>query len=86
MEKLSIALKYLPESNLAPEIIASGKNSVAELITKIAKKNNVPIVKDSDTAQILANFPTGSEIPEELYKVVASIFSFVNLVEKNMER
>ena len=86
MENLvSIALKYLPDKNDAPEIVASGKDQIAVIIKKIAEKNQIPVVKDSNVAKILSNFPVGSEIPEGLYEAVAAIFTFINIIEKKIE-
>lgn len=82
MERLiSVVLKYLPNKNDAPEIIASGRDLLAEYIVKIAQKNGIPIVKDKYIAKILSALPVGTEIPENLYEAIASIFSFIQYVE-----
>ena len=86
MENLvSIALKYLPDKNNAPVIIAAGKNDIAGLIKKIAEKNNIPVVKDNRSAEILSKIPVGSEIPENMYEAIAAIFSFLKFLENKKQ-
>lgn len=74
--KRTVALKYDQKTDQAPKIIASGKGNIAEMIIKKAKENNIPIKKDKDVVQVLAELNIGDEIPEELYTVIAEILSF----------
>jgi flagellar biosynthesis protein len=71
------ALKYSPEGNSAPQIIALGKGEAAENIIKTAKDNRVPVYKDESLAHTLNKLKIGQEIPAELYGVVAEILVFV---------
>lgn len=74
--KKTVALKYDQKNDQAPRIIASGKGSIAEMIIKKAKEENIPIKKDKDVVQVLAELNIGEQIPEELYTVIAEILSF----------
>lgn len=81
------ALKYSPDKNEAPEIIALGRGEAAEKIIEKAKESNVHIYEDEKLATTLNTFNIGDEIPPELYEVVAGIFSFIkSLDEKYGER
>jgi len=71
------ALKYNESSDYAPKVIAQGKAQIAKNIIKIAKENNIPIKKDEDLVNMLSQIELNREIPEELYKSVAEIFSFI---------
>jgi len=68
-------LKYNPESDPAPVVIASGYGPTAEKIIDIAEQNGIPVYKDDSAASLLCMLDVGSNIPTELYKVVATIYS-----------
>lgn len=76
------ALKYSPESNRAPEIIAQGSGKIAEKIIEKAIENDVPIYQNDELVSALNQFSIGDEIPPELYDVVAEILVFVNSIDK----
>ena len=75
MEK-AVAIKYT-EDVPAPFILAKGKGSIAEVIKKIAKENNIRIMCLPDLTDSLIEIDTGSFIPEEYYKIIAEILVFV---------
>ncbi len=71
------ALQYDQLSQNAPKIVAKGQGDVAKNIIKIAKDNNLPIKKDEDLIELLSKLDIDKEIPTEMYKAVAEIFSFI---------
>jgi flagellar biosynthesis protein len=75
--KKAVALGYNKEKDNAPRVLATGKGAVAENIIDAAKKYNVPIKEDSDLVEILSKVDINQEIPPNLYKAVAEIFSFL---------
>jgi len=81
------ALKYDQTSQNAPKVVAKGQGDVAKNIIKIAKDNNLPIKKDEDLIELLSKLDIDKEIPTEMYKAVAEIFSFIygvtNKTDKN---
>lgn len=82
----AVALRY-PEWADAPYISAKAKGSVAERLVQIAKDNDVPVVEDAETANVLSIQSVGSFIPESTYSAIATIFAFVvNIEEKNRTR
>ncbi len=82
---ISVALQFLPESDQAPKIIASGEGLLGKKIFEIAKINKIPIVKDDQLAKMLVKEPIGTEIPENLYKAVAAIFSYIYKIENELK-
>lgn len=82
---ISVALKFIPEKNDAPVVVASGAGFMGEKIQEIAKQNDVKIVKDEGLAEALYQVPVGEEIPENLYKAVAVIFSYIYKLEKHIK-
>lgn len=77
------AIRYSPDKNKAPSIVALGKVEVAEKIIETAKNNDVPIYEDKNLAHTLNALRIGDEIPPELYEVVAQILVFVSKVDSD---
>ena len=75
--KKAVALKYDKQKDGAPKVKASGKGDVAKNIIKIAKEHNLPIKKDEDLVELLSKVEIDKEIPQNLYKAVAEVFSFI---------
>ncbi len=75
---LAVAIKYEPEVNRAPIVLAKGEDFMAQKIREAAKENNIKIVENKPLARMLyANVDIGGEIPPELYQAVAEILAMV---------
>lgn len=73
----AVALKYAPDRNKAPVVVAKGRGEVAQSILKRAKESGVPIQEDASLVEVLSKLDIDQEIPPELYQLVAEILSFV---------
>lgn len=88
----AVALKYDKEKDHAPKLTASGSRETAKNIIKIAEQNGIPIKQDEDLVNMLSQIELNQEIPVELYKAVAEVFSFIygvsnkNKKESNEEK
>lgn len=83
--KKAVALKYEKEKSAAPKVVAKGKGAVAQNIIKIAQEHELPIKKDADLVELLSKIEIDKEIPPNLYKAVAEIFSFIyNITNKKL--
>ncbi len=72
----AVALKYEPDSGMAPVVIAKGADHLAFQIKDKAKECNIAIVENKPLARILYhNVDIGMEIPPELYQAVAEILA-----------
>lgn len=71
------ALQYDHLLNDAPKVVAKGEGEVAKNIIKIAQDNDLPIKKDEDLVELLSKLDIDKEIPTDMYKAVAEIFSFI---------
>lgn len=80
--KKAAALAYNPGENNAPKVIASGKGIIAEKIVEKAREQKIPVVEDAHLADTLVKVRLGSEIPEEMYEVVAEVLSFISRVDE----
>jgi flagellar biosynthetic protein FlhB len=75
---ISIAIKYDPEKNSAPAVIAKGVGPIAMRIREIARENGIPLVEDKPLARTLnKTVEVGQLIPASLYKAVAEILAYV---------
>lgn len=75
---LAVALKYEPEKQKAPVVLAKGEDYLAQKIKDAAKENHIQIVENKPLARMLyANVDIGAEIPPELYQAVAEILAMV---------
>jgi flagellar biosynthesis protein FlhB len=74
----AVALRYEPDTMVAPLVIAKGKNYIALRIRQIAIDNQVPLIENPPLAQGLYKaVDIGQEIPPHLYKAVAEILAYI---------
>jgi flagellar biosynthetic protein FlhB len=74
----SVALKYDPDQNEAPIVVAKGVNEVAMRIRETAREHNVTILPNPPLARVLFDTVDIDEaVPPEHYKAVAEIISYV---------
>ena len=75
---LAVALRYDKDRDEAPVVIAKGADYLAEKIKNRARDNRIEIVENKPLARMLYyNVELGSEIPPELYQMVAEVLAFV---------
>ncbi|MCA8986314.1 MAG: flagellar biosynthesis protein FlhB [Planctomycetaceae bacterium] len=75
---ISVALKYDPEVNIAPYVVAKGMGEIALKIRTIARENGVPIIERKPLArQLYREVKVGQAIPVELYEVFVEIMAYV---------
>lgn len=82
--KKAIALKYKPEKDKAPKIVAKGRGYIADKIVEIAKQHGVPLREDQALVEVLSKLDIYEEIPVELYKAVAEILVFVYKIKNKV--
>ena len=79
---IACAIKYDDKSMDSPQLTAKGMRQVAEKIVAIAKKHNVPILRNISLARALSELQLGDSIPEGLYDAVAEVLNFVYELNK----
>ncbi len=80
------ALAYEPGQDKAPKVVASGKGEIAEKIIEAARSADVPVYEDAHLADVLGSLKLGTEIPQELYEVVAEVLAFVSRMDEQAQR
>ena len=58
------------------------KNRFVEKILDIAREKDIPVRDDPDMMKVLVKLDFGEEVPQEFYKIVTEILSFVYRVNK----
>lgn len=79
----SVALRYTPEQDAAPVVVAKGQDIIALKIREIAEANNIPIFENVQLARSLyKQVHVNNVIAPEFYKAVAELIQFVNTRRK----
>jgi len=81
-ERYAAALQYEPGQEGAPRVTAAGRGDLARLIGDMARENDVPVYEDAELAKTLYRLGVSTEIPAELYEVVAQVLVFVARIDK----
>jgi len=84
--KAAIALRYDVDRDKAPLVIASGRGAVADEILRIADDNKIPLYEDPEMAKLLSKLELDTEIPPELYTLVAEVLFFVYKLDRMAEK
>jgi flagellar biosynthesis protein len=72
---LAVALKY--DAPNAPRVTAIGRGELARRIVEIAEANRVPVRENAGLAKALSQVELDDQIPENLYRAVAEVLSFI---------
>lgn len=74
----AVALKYDPEKNGAPVLIAKGRDTLALRIVAVAEEHSIPTVENKPLARALyAQVDLDREVPKEFYNAVAEVIAYV---------
>lgn len=73
----AVALKYDPSTMSAPTVVAKGVGEIAKKIVEVARKHGIPVEKNPELVDDLLRLDLFTEIPEDLYVVVAEILAFI---------
>lgn len=78
----AVALKYEPEVQDAPYIVAKGQDFLAYRIKEVARENHVEIVENKPLARMLYhNVEVGGSVPPELFQAVAEVLAMVYSIQ-----
>ncbi len=80
----AVALRYNPDQDEAPVVVAKGRGYIAERIRAIARESGVLIKEDRQLADYLMALDLYEEIPAELYPVIAEILAFIFRMNQKM--
>ncbi|MFZ4574549.1 MAG: EscU/YscU/HrcU family type III secretion system export apparatus switch protein [Phycisphaerales bacterium] len=72
----AVALRWDPDKEGAPRIIAKGADHMAQRIKEIAKQNGIPIDRRASLARTLHSLQLNVEIPPDLYAAVIAVLEW----------
>ena len=80
----AVALRYRPEEDAAPIVLAKGVDELAFRIVKVAEEHKVPTIENVPLAHALyENAELDQEIPPELYNPVAEVLVYIFRLNEN---
>ena len=82
----AVALRYRSENQQAPTVVAKGRGHIAARIKEIARRHGIPIHRDDDLVELLAQVDIDREIPPELYAAVAEVLSWIYRANSEMRK
>ena len=85
-EKKAVALRYNPDADGAPKVVAKGRGYVAENILAAAQKNAVPVYQNKSLVNMLMALELDREIPPELYRTVAEVLAYVFRIDSRKKQ
>jgi flagellar biosynthesis protein len=83
LPRKAAALKYDQDRQNAPELVAKGEGEIARKIIRLAKEHEVSVFENKALVDSLLNLEIHEEIPPQIYKAVAELFSWLMKVEKS---
>lgn len=80
----AVALRYKPEQDAAPIVLAKGQDELALRIVKMAEEHKVAVIENVPLARSLyASTELDQEIPPELYGPVAEVLVYIFRLNKD---
>ncbi|MDH5720104.1 MAG: flagellar biosynthesis protein FlhB [Spirochaetia bacterium] len=81
----AVAMRYNPEFENAPRLLAKGADHAAFIIRNIAKNKEIPIVENKPLArELYDNVSEGELVPEEFYRVLVEIFMNLENIKERL--
>jgi flagellar biosynthesis protein len=76
------ALKYTGDG--APKVVAAGRGHVAATILGRAREAGVPVHRDPELADALAQLALGQEVPQAMWTAVAEVLAWAYGLQKTV--
>lgn len=76
-DHVAVALQYRQDADQAPRVVCRGIDTRAESIKELARKYEIPLMRNVPLAHALLRVDVGEEIPETLYDAVAEVLTFI---------
>lgn len=82
----TVALRYDPERDSAPLLVAKGQGYIAERIIALAQEHGIHVQHDPALVELLMEVELDQQIPPQLYKAVAKVLGTVYRVNQRLAR
>jgi flagellar biosynthesis protein FlhB len=77
---LAVVLRYDRDKMAAPKVTAKGGGAVAKKILQLARKHDIPTIRDVPLAHALFAVEMGRTIPRDLFDAVAEVLLFARQI------
>ena len=84
--KKAVALRFDPETDVAPVLLAKGQGFIAERIIALAREHGIYVHDDPELVALLMEVELAETIPPQLYKVVAHVLAMVYRTNRQLAR
>ena len=82
----AVALRYKPEEDYAPVVLAKGQDNIAMKIVEIAEENGITVIENVPLARALyAEAELDQFIPPSLYEAVAEVLVYIFKLNSNKQ-
>ncbi|MGI5912342.1 MAG: EscU/YscU/HrcU family type III secretion system export apparatus switch protein [Syntrophomonadaceae bacterium] len=78
----AVALRYIPQKDQAPVVVAKGSGFIAEQIKEVARESGIPLKEDQELVKYLMSLDLYEEIPPHLYAIIAEILAFIYSMDR----
>lgn len=82
---LAIALRYDPDGDDAPHVVAKGRGAIAAQIVALAREHRVAIRRDRDLAALLGALKIDCPIPVAAFTAVAEILAHLYRANRQLQ-
>jgi flagellar biosynthesis protein len=86
LRRAAVAMRYDVDRDKAPMILATGRGPIADEIVRVAEDNKIPLYEDPELAGLLSKLEMDTEVPPELYVLVAEVLFFVFQLDRMAEK
>jgi len=81
----AVALRYDPDQEHAPRVLAKGEDNMALMIKNIARRNEIPVIENKPLArELYRTVPEGEIVPEQFFRVLIDIFINIEKVREKL--
>lgn len=79
----AVSLQYQPDIASAPQVTAKGADEVAQMMKRIARENEVPVVENRPLARSLyAETQVGDIIPDDYINAIVLVYKQIDYISK----
>ncbi len=80
----AVALEY---GKLAPRVLSVARGNLVKKVLQIADDKGITVYRDKDLVEVLSVLKPGEEVPEKLFKAVATVMAYCyNINDKFKEK
>ncbi len=82
----AIALRYDPDQENAPRVLAKGEDHLALVIKNLARKDNIPIIENKPLArELYYNVEENQVVPEQFYRILIDTFLSIESIRERLQ-